>query len=490
MKSMKALGAFALLLALFFLAPARAAGPNGDLNLQLYDEKSGKNSLVTAAVAKLSIDGQAVDLTGDIPAVVQNINGQGCTMVPFRAVGEALGATVLWSQENRQAILRKGDVTVVLTLGSATAMVNGSATPLPDGVSANMLSLQGSNDGRTMIPLRFVAEHLGTQVDWVPEEYAVRISRPAAALTTITRVVADHDTQTVLIATDRSPIFQVDDYGGKIVVDLPGTALAAGFPGTITVDNDLITTVRYAQHGSDLYPEYEKSTRVVLDLREGLTLEKNAKVEQTEEGILLTTFLTDDDIEELPTPELPPVDPGKNTVVIDPGHGGSKPGAVYEDIMEKDLTLPMSLILEQKLIAMGYNVVMTRRTDEHVDLYERAAIANAVNADAFISIHCNAIATKRDFQGIFTYFHPSSERGKKLALTLQPYMAAATGGIDRGVMKDNFVVLRETNMVAVLVETGFMTNHEELMNLTDPVYQEKLMGGVADGLAAYFKTLK
>ena len=44
--------------------------------------------------------------------------------------------------------------------------------------------------------------------------------------------------------------------------------------------------------------------------------------------------------------------------------------------------------------------------------------------------------------------------------------------------------------VAVLVETGFMTNHEELMNLTDPVYQEKLMGGVADGLAAYFKTMK
>lgn len=490
MKSLKCLGMLALLLVLFthLLPSAMAASPNGDLDLQLYNEKTGKHNDVKVSVVRLSVDGRAMDLTGDIPAVVQVINGQGSTLVPFRAVGEALGATVLWSQENRQAILRKGSTTVVLTLGSATAMVNGLETPLPDGVPANSLNFKGQ-DGRTMVPLRFVAEQLGAKVDWAQENYAVKITCSTPINTTITRVTADHDTQTVLIATDAPPVFQTSDLGGKIVVDLMGAELSSGFPGTITVDNDLITTVRYAQHDSSLYPKYEKSVRVVLDLRQGLTLDKNAKVEQTEEGILLTTFLTDDDIEELPPPELPPLDPTKKTIVIDAGHGGNKPGAVYEGIMEKDLNLPMALILEQKLLAMGYNVVMTRRTDVHVDLYERAAIANAAKADAFISIHCNAIATKRDFQGIFTYFHPSSERGKRLALTLQPYMAKASGGIDRGVMKDDFVVLRETEMVAVLIETGFMTNHEELMNLSNPVYQGKLMQGVADGLTAYLKTL-
>ncbi len=490
MRFIKKLSAFALLFAMFaYYLPALAAGPNGDLDLRLYDERTGKYSNITVSAVTLTIDGKPMNLTDDIPAVVQSINGFGRTLVPFRAVGEALGATVLWSQENRQAILRKGTTTIVLALGSDKAMVNGTETPLPDGVPACALAFQGSNNGRTMVPLRFVAEQLGAQVSWDQESYTAGITRPSVTTTQITRVNADHDAQTVLIATDRSPVFQTADFGGKIVVDIMEAELAAGFPGTITVDNDLITTVRYAQHADNLYPEYSKTVRVVLDLREGLTLEKNAKVEQKEEGILITTFLTDDDREDLPTPELPTLDPSKKTIVVDAGHGGNKSGAVYEDIMEKDLTLSMSKMLEKKLLAMGYNVIMTRSTDIYMNLYERADIANAAEADLFISVHCNASATNRDFQGIFTYYHPSSNRGRRLAETLQPYMAKATGGIDRGVLKDDFVVLRETKMCAVLIETGFMTNHEELMRLADKTYQDKLMQGVADGLTAYLKAL-
>lgn len=489
MKSTKTLGVFVLLLAMFLhLLPAEAAGPNGDLSVQLYNENTGKHSDATVSVVSLSMDGVLMDFTGDIPAVVQTINGQGRTLAPLRAVGEALGATVLWSHENRQAILRKGTTTVVLTLGSSTAMVNGVETPLPDGVAANSLNFKGQN-GRTMVPLRFVVEQLGAHVDWVQESYAARITSPSAVTTQITRVTANHDAQTVLIATDHPPVFQVSDLGGKIVVDLLGAELSSGFPGTITVDNDLITTVRYAQHGSSLYPDYEKSVRVVLDLRDGLTLKRNAKVEQQEDGILLSTFLTDEEIDDLPEPSLPVLDPSKKTIVVDAGHGGRSPGAVYEGILEKDLALPMALTLQTKLLAMGYNVVMTRTTDVYVDLYERAAIANAAKADLFVSVHANAAATNRNYQGIYTYFHPSSARGKRLALTLQPYMAKATGGIDRGVMKGDFVVLRETEMCAVLVETGFMTNHDELMRLADPVYQDKLMQGLAEGLTAYLKTL-
>lgn len=490
MKLVKKLGAFALLLVLFVnFIPALAAGPNGDLDLRAYDEKAGKYTDVTVSTVKLTMDGKPMDFTGDIPAVVQTINGSGRTLVPFRAVGEALGAKVLWSQENRQAILRKGTTTIVLTLGSNKAMVNGVEEPLPDGVPACALAQRGNHDGRTMVPLRFVAEQLGATVDWAQETYTAIITSPTVTTTQITRVSADHDAQTVLIATDRPPVFQTADHGGKLVVDIMEAELAAGFPGTITVDNDLITTVRYAQHSDNLYPEYSKTVRVVLDLREGLTLEKNAKVEQKAEGILITTFLTDDDKEELPPPELPPLDPTKKTIVVDAGHGGNKSGAVYEGIMEKDLTLSMSLMLEKKLLAMGYNVIMTRSTDIYMDLYERSDIANAAKADLFVSVHCNASATNKDFQGIFTYYHPSSNRGKRLAETLQPFMAKATGGIDRGVLSDDFVVLRETEMCAVLIETGFMTNHEELMRLADKTYQDKMMQGVADGITAYLRNL-
>lgn len=489
MKCVKKIGAFALLLVMMStLFPALAAGPNGDLSLEQYDEKAGKHSTVTVSTVNIIMDGKPMSFTDDVPAVVQNVNGNGRTLVPFRAAGEAMGATVLWSQENRQAILRKGTTTIVLTLGSDTALVNGVETPLPDGVPACALNYKGY-DGRTMVPLRFVFEQLGGKVNWVQESYTATITRPLDTTTQITRVTANYDAQTVLIATDHPPVFQALDVDGKLVVDILGAELASGFPGTITVDNDLITTVRYAQHEGDLYPDYQKTVRVVLDLRKGLTLAKNAKVEQREEGILITTFLTDADLEQKPAPELPTIDPNRKTIVLDAGHGGSATGALYEGIKEKDLTLSMTKILEKKLLKLGYNVIMTRSTDVFMDLYVRSDIANIAKADLFVSIHCNAAATNRDFQGIFTYYHPSSTRSKNLATTLQPYMAKATGAIDRGVLSDDFVVLRETEMCAVLIETGFMTCHDELMRLADPVYQEKLMQGVADGLTAYLNKL-
>lgn len=489
MKLVKKLGAFALLLALFAnMLPAMAAGPNGDMNLQLYNEKNGTYSDVTVSVVNVTLDGKPMAFDNDIPAVVQNINGYGRTLAPVRAVGEALGATVFWSQENRQAILRKGTTTIVLTLGSSMATVNGKDVPLPDGVSASTLNLKGQN-GRTMVPLRFVAEALGAQVEWIQDSYTANITRPLATTTQITRVTADHDKQTVLIATDHPPVFQTEDHGGKVVVDVLGAELSSGFPGTITVDNDLITTVRYAQHENDLYPDYAKTVRVVLDLKEGLTLAKNVKAEKTDEGILLTTFLTDEDMDKRPEPELPTIDPTKKTIALDAGHGGSASGAVYEGIKEKDLTLQMTKILEKKLLAMGYNVVMIRSTDVYMDLYDRSDIANAAQADLFVSIHCNAFPKDMGIHGVLTYFHPSSKRGETLARTLQPYMAKASGAQDRGIQKDDFVVLRETEMCAVLIETGFMTNHDELMNLAGPVYQEKLMQGVADGLTAYLNNL-
>lgn len=490
MKFVKKLGVFALLLVLFSnILPAMAAGPNGDMELQMYNAQTGTYSDATVSVVNLFLDGKPMDFKGGIPAVVQNIDGYGRTLAPFRAVGEALGATVFWSQENQQAILRKSTTTIVLTMGSATAVVNGKDVPLPNGVPATALGFKGSSNSSVMVPLRFVVESLGAQVEWIQDSYTAKITRPLATTTQITRVTADHDKQTVLIATDHPPVFQTEDHGGKVVVDVLGAELSSGFPGTITVDNDLITTVRYAQHENDLYPAYEKTVRVVLDLKTGLTLAKNVKLEKTDEGILLTTFLTDEDMDKRPEPELPAIDPTKKTIALDAGHGGSASGAMYEGIKEKDLTLQMTKILEKKLIAMGYNVVMIRSTDVYMDLYDRSDIANAANADLFVSIHCNAFPKDPGIHGVLTYFHPSSKRGESLARTLQPYMSKASGAQDRGIQKDDFVVLRETEMCAVLIETGFMTNHDELMNLADPVYQEKLMQGVADGLTAYLNNL-
>lgn len=491
MRSMRKSVVLLLLLALFAsLLPASAAGPNGELALRMYDEETGKSTAVNVSVVNLILDGGRMDFTGDIPPVVVSLNGAGRTLVPVRAVSEALGATVLWSPQNRQAILRKGTTTIVLTLGSATAVVNGKAVPLPDGIPASSLAYP-EEDPRTMVPLRFISEQLGAQVSWEQESYTAQITSPEKRVTYITRIAADYDAQTVLIDTDGVPNFKVVDLGDRVAVDLLGAELSAGFPGTITVDNELITAVRYDQHGSDLYPEYSETVRVVLDLKSGITYAKNVKVEAQGTGVLLTTFLTDEDRKDPPdfTPSTP-LDPSKKTIVVDAGHGGSAPGAIYEGIKEKDLTLAMAKKLEAILLKMGYNVVMTRDTDVYVDLYDRCDIANAVGADLFVSVHCNASATNRDFAGIFTYYHPSSTRGKKLAEAIQGPLSKATGGIDRGVLKADFVVVRETDMCAVLVETGFMTNHDELMNLKDDAYQTKVAQGIANGVTDYLNSLQ
>ncbi len=128
---------------------------------------------------------------------------------------------------------------------------------------------------------------------------------------------------------------------------------------------------------------------------------------------------------------------------------------------------------------------MIRTDDASVGLYERADFANAVHADIFVSLHSNA-SSNPDAYGIYTYHHPSSQVSPHLASTIQSAVIQSTDAKDRGIMSANFVVLRETKMPAVLVEMGFMTNHEELMRLIDSGYQDKLADGLANGIVRYF----
>ena len=501
----------ALLCAL--LPAALAAGGEGQVSF--YDEAAGRYlEPVRTDLVALTLDGEPLEHQG-APALVQYLGQDGRTLVPVRTVAEALGATVVWVPENRQVLLLRGEQTIVLTLGSASAAVDGVTLDLPGGVPAGVVKWEGKES--TMVPLRFVSEQLGAQVEWDNDTFTAHIATvqdpepdPDPAPTPIptptppvsledqgfvTNIIIDRKSQSVSIYTDHLPEYRVTDFGDRVVVDLLGTA--SGNPELITlpVESNLISTVRYSQHGGDLDYGYPHTVRVVLDLKEGVSYQRNISVTAGSGGVRLTASGE-------PAPELPeepdqpgftptiPLDPDKLTIVVDPGHGGARPGAVYPnaegvDIIERDLTLAISLKLRDRLLEAGYNVVMTRETDIDVDLYERAEIANAVNADLFVSVHCNASGTVPTYQGIYTYYFPDSKRGEKLARTIQPPLCALTGAIDRGVSKANFVVLRETEMCAVLVETGFMSNVEELTRLCDPEYQEKVAWGIAEGVIQY-----
>ena len=173
-------------------------------------------------------------------------------------------------------------------------------------------------------------------------------------------------------------------------------------------------------------------------------------------------------------------------VVLDPGHGGEAEGASYGGVQEKNLNLAIAAQAAKLLEEAGVTVVMTRTDDSYVDLYDRSGLANDMNADLFVSVHCNANVDHDDATGIYTCAYSESTNGWRLAQLLHQTMRSATGADDFGMEeRPNLAVLRTSLMPAALVECGFMSTPAELELLVQPEYQAKLARGIADGVLAY-----
>lgn len=179
-------------------------------------------------------------------------------------------------------------------------------------------------------------------------------------------------------------------------------------------------------------------------------------------------------------------------IVIDPGHGGSNPGAVRYDLRESDNNLAVGLKVKKLLEDQGATVVMTRTSDAAVaktgaalkdELQARVDIAHNNGADALISIHTNSNENTAIKGAMTFYYHDTS---KALAKTVQDQLVKATGAADKGIDHGNFLVLRNSKIPAILVEMGFITNYEEAMKLNEDAYRNKMAAGIASGIGQYF----
>ncbi|GAB6274934.1 MAG: hypothetical protein STSR0004_17990 [Peptococcaceae bacterium] len=173
-------------------------------------------------------------------------------------------------------------------------------------------------------------------------------------------------------------------------------------------------------------------------------------------------------------------------LVLDPGHGGEDPGAVGNNLKEKDLTLKLAKICAEKLVRYDLNVKFTREDDRYVSLYERANIANRLNADYFCSIHINAGGGT----GFESYVHSTAveKHTDELRAILHNQIMAylkKKGAKEHGQGKKaaNFAVLRSTAMPAVLLECLFIDTPADAEKLADESFLKGLANEIAYGLA-------
>lgn len=196
------------------------------------------------------------------------------------------------------------------------------------------------------------------------------------------------------------------------------------------------------------------------------------------------------------------------TVVIDPGHGGSDTGAIgRRRTYEKKAVLDIAKRVKKKLRDKRVSATLTRNWDSSLALSTRTDRARKWHADLFVSIHLNS-AGNRNASGIETYIlsHPgfpstSSSRTNDerypangydaqnviLAYFTQKALLSQTGAVDRGIKHARFEVLKSAPCPAILVECGFLSNPKEEGRIIQKSYRDKLAEGIARGILDYVR---
>lgn len=180
----------------------------------------------------------------------------------------------------------------------------------------------------------------------------------------------------------------------------------------------------------------------------------------------------------------------KKRIVLDPGHGGSDPGAIGKTtlVKEKEMALKATNALKTELEKLGYEVVLSRSNDTKVELYQRTDFANEINADLFVSIHYNS-STDSKPKGVEIYYYPDAKGEREaLAKSIFAPLVGKTGAIARGTKASTgLVVTRESAMTSVLIEMGFLSNpaEEQLVQKTD--YMIVQTKAIAEGIKNYLQ---
>ncbi len=477
----------------------------------------GETHIYDKAPISLYVNNEFVE-----PSIMPPVQVSGYVLVPTREVFNAMGAMVQWKGVEKKVYIEQQDSLIVLELDNTKAWVNGE-------IKIMDMAPKIIND-KIMVPIRFISETLGFQVDWLGAERCIYISKVENSHNkedesiNKNEVVNQNNSE---LENEKNNMIEFpqenyqDDLGEEIldynkecndlskifpmlaydVVTQTMTISASVKESDILID-DIYTKrkiVFYLNHCSDM-PEgvwqgdlgYLKSV-TILNNSAGMQLvvETNTicatEILDTEEGIAVKFMKPKEKYDKL--------------IVVDAGHGGADDGTSYDGILEKDLTLKYGKALYDKLEKdQSIKVYATRPQDtyatendgiigkQYPTLDMRVAISNEIEPDLYISVHVNSVENEKA-NGIETYYYPvaSDTRGKTFAGMVQTALVNEFGMNDRKAKTAEFQVIKYTNDPAILIETGFITNSADRIILTSPDYANRFAQTIYGCIKDYYE---
>ena len=354
------------------------------------------------------------------------------------------------------------------------------------------------------------------------------------------RYYSDRTHTRIVLDLDRPVAYQTGEAHApeRLFVDLRGVGRPEDLPGArpsgleqvIAVDGNAVSRVRVAMNQPGI-------VRVVVDLRR-MSKYTMFTLDKANEPFRIVIDVPTATVASRLRDERRPAEPeggsiteqlglGVHRVVIDPGHGGTDPGAIGRTgATEKELTLALSRALATRLRESGYEVILTRDEDRTVSLQERTEFANSVDADLFVSMHVNS-ARNRKLRGFETYYlnlandptaaeaaareNAAEQRGsmgdlqETLELIVSNEYQGASGELaasiqdslvmhvsknyqnvhDLGVKTAPFFVLVGAEMPGILIEASFVSNEQEETWLKSSDYRVQVAEAIEIGLQSY-----
>ncbi len=415
------------------------------------------------------------------------------TMIPLRFVGETLKANVFWDEKNYAAHVEspKKEETPKAIVGDIACkskknydvismMISGS-------FSVNKMVLE--NPSRMVLDIKgafltspngsFSGKNIG-QIRWAGHDDYVRI-------------VAENDMVPSFILTNNEGVVDIKFYSENLGFDFLSDdsekiLLNEGLKATLekNTEKEAVFKISGGQLSEENIIVSEELVEEVSVKGTKLTVSLNGKCDIKIDGSKIIFTKTKD---ENNNDYYEDDDEDEKIVVLDAGHGGTDPGTLGYDsdgetiiAYEKDMNLAITLMVRDILLENGIKTYLTRSKDVFIGLSERALFAEEKNADIFVSIHNNSIPDPT-YKGSMVLYHTSSMAGKKLAQNILDAMTLSAKTEDKGLRDgSNMAVIKKTSMPAVIVECGCLTNEEELSNLMDEEFLEKLAIGIADGI--------